>query len=150
MDSDSEQDDFYDNCDEFSLRRKRKFKNRINFTPDNFSGTFRFTRVGIAEILRVLGPHLQPETGRSFSLSSEEQLLIGIRFYATNGFYKLVGDAHGVSEQTVCQVVKRVTRLINEHLFRNYVKWPDDEANRQATSPLASISLAECPRWLVA
>ncbi len=43
------------------LRRARNFRASINVLPDDFFGTFRFTRAGIASIREDIGAFLDPE-----------------------------------------------------------------------------------------
>ncbi|KAF0299962.1 putative nuclease HARBI1 [Amphibalanus amphitrite] len=49
------------------------------------------------------------------------------RFYATSGFYILVGDGHGPATATVGRVVHRVTRALVAK-FAHVIKWPTDPA----------------------
>ena len=41
------------------------------------------------------------------------------------GSYRLTGDAHGVSDATVCRSVKKVVDAINECLFDQTIRWPE-------------------------
>ncbi len=132
MDSESDEEEFEAHLHALAGQKLRNFRARINFEPDFFEGTFRLTRVGVQEILDIVGQYLTPETARNRSLSAEEQLLVAIRFYSTDGFYRLVGDAHGVSDPTVCRIVHKVTSLINQKLFRDVVRWPEREADKIA------------------
>ena len=49
------------------------------------------------------------------------------RFYATGGFYQLIGDSHGPSKSTVCRAVHRVTSAICSRLS-SVIAWPEDLA----------------------
>ncbi len=132
MDSDSDENEFQQQWRALEEGcRHRNYKERINFNPDLFEGTFRLTREGVHDILDMLNPFLQPETGRIRSLSSEEQFLVALRFYSTDGYYRLVGDAHSLSDSSVCRVVKKVTSAINVHLFREVVRWPERLEDRR-------------------
>ena len=53
------------------------------------------------------------------------------RFYATGGFYIIVGDGHGPATATVCRVVHRVTHaLVRE--FSHVICWPTDRESVDA------------------
>ena len=125
IDSDSD-DDF-----EQPIRRPRNFRNRINMDLDDFVNHFRLTRGTVEEIAILIGPHISPTSNRNFSLSTIQQILIALQFYGSDGLYRLVGLAHGVSTQTVCTVVHAVTTAIVTHIMPNIVKWPDNDAERQ-------------------
>jgi hypothetical protein len=47
-------------------------------------------------------------------------------FLADSGHYRIVGDAYGVGEATVCTIVHQVTAAIVERLWQREVCWPDD------------------------
>lgn len=99
-------------------RRQRMIRPRINFNLDNFNGRFRLSRNLAENVLLSIGANLQPSTWRNNSIQPRQQLLLTIRFMATNGFYELVGDAHCVSNSTLCRVTKRVVSEITRIFFR--------------------------------
>lgn len=107
-------------------REPRLYMERQNFFDGaDFKQRFRISQHTVDELEERIGRLLEPSTRCNQALSPREQILTCLRFFATNGFYHLVRDAHGPSEATVCCVVKKVTRAINETLFRETVKWPD-------------------------
>uniref|UniRef100_A0A3P9LKY0 DDE Tnp4 domain-containing protein n=1 Tax=Oryzias latipes TaxID=8090 RepID=A0A3P9LKY0_ORYLA len=62
---------------------------------------FRFGNADTKYIADLVRPKLQQRTRRSHSLSVEQQVLIGLRFYASGTFYQVVGDNIGVDKSTV-------------------------------------------------
>ncbi|KAI5692922.1 hypothetical protein M8J75_004104 [Diaphorina citri] len=55
------------------------------------------------------------------------RLLAVIQFYATGNFQIFTGDSHGVSQPTMCRLVKEVSKaLAQAHV--NYVKFPEQLA----------------------
>jgi nuclease HARBI1 len=74
---------------------------------------------------------LEPETLRSQPISSMNQLLIALRFYATGSFQLVVGDTFAVDKATVCRILHRVTRAI-ANLRQKYVKFPDSHQDYHA------------------
>ena len=126
-------------------RNDRIFKERINFNLDDFITHFRVTRNTADEILRRIGPYLEPTTNCNNSLTANQQLLIALQFYGSDGFYRLVALAHGVSTQTVCTVVHKVTHGINTHVLAEVVRWPEIEAERRdIANPFFRISGFPC------
>uniref|UniRef100_A0A8C4HJK6 Putative nuclease HARBI1 n=1 Tax=Dicentrarchus labrax TaxID=13489 RepID=A0A8C4HJK6_DICLA len=63
---------------------------------------------------------------KSHSLSVEEQVLIGLRFYASGTFYQVVGDNIGVDKSTVSDVVKAVSISLAS-LVNQFVSLPRDD-----------------------
>ena len=85
---------------------------------------FRIPQQIIDNTLLDIGGQLSYPTNRNHCLSAEQQLKLTLRFMASNGFYTLVGDAHGVHQLTVCRAVKRTTNLLVEKYFDSLFKWP--------------------------
>ena len=80
-------------------------------------------------------------TQRSHSLSVEEQVLIGLRFYASGTFYQVVGDSIGVNKSTVSDVLKAVSIALAS-LVNQFVSFPKDCPD-QAQVFLFCFSLGE-------
>lgn len=111
-------------------REPRIFKERINFNEDlDFYQRYRMHPNAFNILLEEIGDTLQHPTLRNQALSREQQLLLALRFLGTNGYYHLLRDAHGPSESTVCVVIKRVVNAINQRLFDQYVKFPNNAIN---------------------
>lgn len=113
-------------------RRERNFKKRINFGPDDFRQRFRLSRTQADMLINSIGDLLGSHTRRNHALSPEQKILTALRFLATGGFYKLNGDAHGVSDSTICRSVRSVVEAINQRLFDELIRWPRDNAARNA------------------
>uniref|UniRef100_A0A8D0AD42 DDE Tnp4 domain-containing protein n=1 Tax=Sander lucioperca TaxID=283035 RepID=A0A8D0AD42_SANLU len=73
----------------------------------------------------LVRPKLQRRTRRSHSLSVEEQVLIGLCFYASGTFYQVVGDNIGVDKSTVSDVVKAASIALSS-LVNQFVSLPKD------------------------
>lgn len=72
-----------------------------------------------------------------------DQLLIGLRFYATGSFQLVVGDVFNVSKSTVCLTVHRVTSAIAS-LREKYVVFPTSVDDQRRTMQ-AFYSRAKMP-----
>ena len=48
---------------------------------------------------------------------------------ADNGFYHLNADAHGVGKQTVCNTLRKFVGTVNEILYGDVVRFPDEMDN---------------------
>ena len=106
-------------------RKPRHFKERINFQVDNFVECFRLSRERAGEILREVGGALAHASSRNNALTSEQQLLATLRYLATNGFYHVVAEAHGVHKSTICRTIPRVVQQINSVFFDREIRWPE-------------------------
>lgn len=82
---------------------------------------------------------LQHPTKRSDSLTPMNQLLIGLRFYATGSFQLVIGDTFAVNNATVCRTLKRVTHAI-AGLRGKYVRLPETVEERRTNMQLFSRS----------
>ena len=76
----------------------RRVHTRINFDLiiGDHKEAFRFPQQIIDNILIDIGEELSYPTDGNRSLTAEQQLKLTLRFVASNGFYRLIGDAHGV------------------------------------------------------
>lgn len=126
-------------------RSSRTFKERINFQCDDFQERFRITRSQCEFLLHSIGHRLKSTTRRNYALSPTECLLVALRYFGTGGFFKLVGDAHGISDATVSRSVQKVVRAINEQLFDEFVRWPAESGVRNGI-PSDFHSIAGMPR----
>lgn len=95
------------------------------YTTDELYARFHFGNANIKYIADLVRPKLQRRTGRSHSLSVEEQVLISLRFYASGTFYQVVGDNIGVDKSTVSDVVKAVSIAL-AGLVNQFVSLPKD------------------------
>lgn len=72
------------------------------------------------------------------------QLLVTLRFYATNSMLISIGDFSGISKATAGRIIRRVTIAI-ARLRPNYIKMPEtEEEMRQVTEELFKISKFPC------
>uniref|UniRef100_A0A3B3H985 Putative nuclease HARBI1 n=1 Tax=Oryzias latipes TaxID=8090 RepID=A0A3B3H985_ORYLA len=94
-------------------------------TTEELYARFRFGNADIKYIADLVRPKLQQRTRRSHSLSVEQQVLIGLRFYASGTFYQVVGDNIGVDKSTVSDVVKAVS-IASASLVNQFVSFPND------------------------
>ena len=111
-------------------RKRRHYRQRINFELDDFPAHFRLTRSAVENLCADLAPYLEPRTCRSCAIDTRQQLLMALQFFGSGGFYRLVGLAHGISTQTMCSVMHRVTKAINNHVLPKVVCWPENPNNR--------------------
>ncbi|GAA6103008.1 putative nuclease HARBI1 [Tachysurus ichikawai] len=95
------------------------------YTTEELYARFRFGKADIKYIADLVRPKLQRRTRRSHSLSVEEQVLIGLRFYASGTFYQVVGDNIGVDKSTVSDVVKAVSIALAS-LVNQFVSFQKD------------------------
>lgn len=107
--------------------RNRVFRDRQNhfemFNDEEFKYRYRFSKNSVMDMLNIFGHELEPPTRRNKSLSSLNQLLIALRFYATGAFQQLLGDHNNVAKSTICRTIKRVSQKIAA-LKPVYIKMP--------------------------
>lgn len=111
---------------------RRRFRDRLNpmelFSDREFLARYRFSKATVASLLEML-PLEASASNRGLPVPPMLQLLIALRFYGAGTFQVVTGDLVNVSQPTVCRVVRRVSRLIANTLFRRIVKFPDSAAD---------------------
>ena len=115
-------------------RVERLFRDRLNplevFRPEQVRRKFRFWPNQIRDILEMVRDEFEPQTARSHAVPALIKLCCALRFYASGSYLDVVGDVMGLSETTVCRVVRDVTaallRLQPQHLH-----WPGNEERWQ-------------------
>ncbi|CAN8019145.1 unnamed protein product, partial [Ixodes persulcatus] len=98
------------------------------FSDREFLARYRFSKATVASLLEML-PLEASASNRGLPVPPMLQLLIALRFYGAGTFQVVTGDLVNVSQPTVCRVVRRVSRLIANTLFRRIVKFPDSAAD---------------------
>lgn len=105
------------------------YRKRQYYELENLHEKFRLNRQQLQRLLETVGPFIESETGRNHALNSTDKLLITLRFYASGGFYNLIGDAQGPSKSSVCRSIHEVTKAINIQMFQDSIKFPDNLSN---------------------
>ena len=74
---------------------------------------------------------MRPITKRNHSVSTEEQLVVAPRFFASGSFLQVIGDTHGYDKATVSRTVRRVSlALANKHQL--WIKFPTTMEDKHA------------------
>lgn len=110
-------------------RRKRVFRDRINFEfflESTFMERFRLSRFATETVLNAIGSVIDHKTDKNHALDPKQQLLVALHFFGNGSQYHSVGDMHGIDKSTVCRIVHRVSRAILGRLFPVYVRWPNN------------------------
>ncbi|CAI6355524.1 unnamed protein product [Macrosiphum euphorbiae] len=111
------------------IRRRRIFRPRINnnfMAEYEYNEWFRMNSVKLEYIVSSIGHLLVHHTNRNHALSHIQQVNLCLHFLGSGTQYHSIGDMHGVSKATVCRVVRNVTKAINEVLFPQLVRFPND------------------------
>jgi len=75
-------------------------------------------------VLGLIGPKLVSRLKRGCQLPPALQFLAVLRFYCTNSFQLVIADYSNVNQSTMCQLVKRVSKLIAS-LAPDFIKFPN-------------------------
>lgn len=85
---------------------------------------YRFSRSSIEYIATLIAEDVEPSTARNHSLSSTEELLVTLRYFATGSFMQVIGDTFGYDKATVSRAVRRVSLALAAKAA-DFIKWPD-------------------------
>lgn len=122
-------------CESFYASRGKRFEKRIDldyYEDDEIIRRFRLSRRTIQELSTRLDPILKPNDDRGYPLSTTQQLLIALRYYATGAFQIVIGDTIGVHQTTAGRIVDRVSAAIAS-LSGEYIKMPTSEVEIRNT-----------------
>ncbi|XP_067123241.1 putative nuclease HARBI1 [Centruroides vittatus] len=113
------------------LRRKRVMRDRNNpmeiYSEDEFRIRYRFSKSGFVRILNHIGDEIRHLDGRGLPLTTEQQLLTALRFYATaaGSYQRVAGDLIGVHVSTVCRSIQNVSKAL-VHLKNAEIVFPTE------------------------
>ena len=124
-------------------RRRRVFLRRPDFfqelNDEKFYRRFRFSKDTVRYIIDLIRDEIEPITQRSHSIGADLQVFIALRFYAIGCFQETAGELSGVSQATVCRVVKRVSRCL-AHLKRRFIYMPTGHERADVRRGLRDIA----------
>ena len=132
-------------------RRKRRYRPRglnINGLYDSeLRAIYKFGRNSINYITNLLREDLVRDTQRGHALEPEQQVLIALRFFASDSFLQVIGDSLGVEKSTVSQVMKDVSLALNRRRHQ-FIKWPsNDKVDKNKNNFFLQAEFSMC-HWL--
>ena len=131
-------------CLRRSMRRQRVFIDRMNplevlRSEPSVKEHYRFYTPTIYFILgEILDDIIRP-TKRSCALPPLITLCAALRFYATGGYYTLIGQTIHICKASLCRCIKRVTKALLRRRSR-FIKWPVGDALDEMKSRFYEIA----------
>jgi hypothetical protein len=117
---------FYERDNVERQRLPRVFNRHLpweNFSDEELLKRYRFGRESLLFIARLIDDEVRPSTKRNHAISTEQQLLIALRFFASGSFLQVIGDTNGYDKATVSRIVRKVSLAIaNKH--EQWIKFP--------------------------
>jgi hypothetical protein len=113
-------------CARNGLRDERVYRDNsdpLHFSDIKLIQKYRLPRFLLLEIIQECSPSLERPTDRSHALSVSLQVLICLRYFASGGFYQLVGDSLSISKASVCRIVHTTAECIS-NVYRNNIQFP--------------------------
>lgn len=102
-----------------------------HYNDNEFLTRYRFSKKTFLYVHTLVANAIKPkDLNRGLAVTSEQQLLIALRYYATGAFQIVCGDLVGITQPTVCNIIKRVTHAIAK-LASKYIKMPNESARVQ-------------------
>ena len=98
------------------------------YDDEDFRLRFRLTKHSVSDLVKVLDKDLQHQTRRGLPLTPMQQVLIALRFYATETFQRVIGDLFGVSVFSACTVIHKVSRAIAKQKGQ-FLSFPENLAD---------------------
>ena len=75
------------------------------------------------KLVLLFDPLLKRKTKRSLALTTEQSILIAMRYYATGDHYRTIGDANGLNIATVSRAITQVTGVFFSKCHR-FIRMP--------------------------
>lgn len=126
-------DDVLDARDSRRQRRQQRqapvFRARQYFELEDFHQRFRLSRTQVEDLMQHIGQHIEGQTLRTSALSVQDKVLMTLRHYASGAIYTAIADANGPSTASVTRAIKCLTRAINEVLFQETIRFPQNTGN---------------------
>ena len=117
---------FYERDNIERQRLPRVFNRHLpweGFLDEELIKRYRFSRESILFIARLIEDEVRPLTRGNHAISTEQQLLIALRFFASGSFLQVIGDTHGYDKATVSRIVRKVSlALANKH--EQWIQFP--------------------------
>lgn len=139
-----------DTDSEFTFKsRGKRFEDRIDidyFDEMETIKRYRLSKTTIKSISILLDTKLKPIDNRGYPLTTTQQLLITLRYYATGSIQIVIGDLMGVHQTTAGKIVHRVTAAIAS-LSKNYIKMPST-ADEIRKTKLGFFNLSGLPNCI--
>lgn len=93
---------------------------------------FRFNSAGIQYLSDLVGSDINHAHANGRSLSTDMQVMIALRYLASNDFQLGVADDFGISQPTVSTVVKNFSLSLNNHMDQ-FIKMPSTISEKNAS-----------------
>ncbi|XP_041369529.1 putative nuclease HARBI1 [Gigantopelta aegis] len=126
-----------------AMRRERVFRDCDNpfdrLSDECFRMRFRLSKNTVRVVTDMVRADIEQPTRRNHAVPCELQVLLALRFYATGGFQLTMADLHGLSQTTVCTVLKRVTNAI-ARLRPQYILFSNNEEMNDLKERLFNIA----------
>ena len=126
---------FYERDNIERQRLPRVFKRHLpreDFSDEELLKRYRFGRESLLFIARLIEDEVRPLTRRNQAISTEQQLLIALRFFASGSFLQVIGDTHGYDKASVSRIVRKVSlALANKH--EQWIKFPTTIEDKNST-----------------
>ena len=117
---------FYERDNIERQRLPRVFNRHLSwegFSDEELVKRYRFGRESLIFIAILIEDEVRPLTKRNHAISTEQQLVIAVRFFPSGSFLQVIGDTHGYDKATVSRIVRRVSlALANKH--EQWIKYP--------------------------
>lgn len=129
--SSSESDEYEVRLNDFSLGKRFELRIDLDFYDEAETiKRFRLSKRVIRLIAGELGETLEPQDNRGYPLSTTQQLLVALRYYATGSFQLTVGDLIGIHQTTAGRIIHRVSAVIAS-MAKRFIKMPSTVRERR-------------------
>nr|CAI5865444.1 unnamed protein product [Callosobruchus analis] len=105
----------------------------FDLPQERFIELFRLNKELCLTLIQMVEPYLQDPVLTLRKVSKDIIVLAALRFYATGAYQRTIGqDLNlGLSQTSVHRCIHKVTDIIDEHLAKLFIKFPNTSRKRQ-------------------
>nr|CAI5863280.1 unnamed protein product [Callosobruchus analis] len=114
-------------------RMIRQESRPFDLPQERFIELFRLNKELCLTLIQMVEPYLQDPVLTLRKVSKDIIVLAALRFYATGAYQRTIGqDLNlGLSQTSVHRCIHKVTDIIDEHLAKLFIKFPNTSRKRQ-------------------
>ena len=111
------------------FKKPKVYRQRTNiltqYSDQQLIETYRFDKAAIQYIVNLISEQITSNTSRAKALTSEQKVLIALKFYATGNSFRQIAETIGVTKSSVSRSIRQVSAALCSH-SKEFIKFPTD------------------------
>ena len=81
---------------------------------EQFRLRYRFRKDTVRVLSDLIREDIEPKSNTNNAFTCEQKVCIGLRYYATGSFQRVVGDTEGASQSSCHRIIKEVSKAFSQ------------------------------------